>query len=185
MATTQLQPPNPFDFKHQQKWKRRFEQYRHASGLASRSEQRQVSTLLYCLGEQAEDVLSSTGISEDSRKNYSDVMGKFDEYFHVRKNIIFERAHFNRQNQLPDETAEEYISVLFNFIDSCNYGNLRDEMLRDRLVVGIRDVHLSEQLQMDPELTLEKTMKMVRQREAIHEHNRQLQGDPASKDSGD
>ena len=67
MATTQLQPPNPFDFKHPdnwQKWKRRFEQYRHASGLASGSEQRQVSTLLYCLGEQAEDVLSSTGISE-------------------------------------------------------------------------------------------------------------------------
>ena len=188
MATTQLQPPNPFDFKHPdnwQKWKRRFEQYRHASGLASGSEQRQVSTLLYCLGEQAEDVLSSTGISEDSRKNYSDVMGKFDEYFHVRKNIIFERARFNRRNQLPDETAEEYITVLFNLIDSCNYGNLRDEMLRDRLVVGICDVHLSERLQMDPELMLEKTMKMVRQREAIHEHNTQLQGDSAAKDSGD
>jgi len=112
-------------------------------------------------------------------------MGNFDEYFHVRKNIIFERAGFNRRNQLPDETAKEYITVLFNFIDSCNYGNLRDEMLLDRLVVGIRDVHLSERLQMDPELTLEKTMKMVRQREAIHEHNTQLQGIPASKDSGD
>ena len=35
-------------------------------GLASGNEQRQVSTLLYCLGEQAEDVLSSTGISVDS-----------------------------------------------------------------------------------------------------------------------
>ena len=58
-------------------------------------------------------------------------------------------------------------------------------MLRDRLVVGIRNVHLSERLQMDPELMLEKTMKMVRQMGVIHEHNTQLQGDPASKDSGD
>ena len=59
MATIPLKPPNPFDFKHPddwQKWKRRFDQYRHASGLASENEQQQVRTLLYCLGEQADHV---------------------------------------------------------------------------------------------------------------------------------
>ena len=144
MAITQLKSLNPFDFEHPdnwQKWKRRFEQYRHASGLASGSGQ---STILYCLGEQAEDILSSTGISVDSRKIYSDAMSKCEEYFCFRKNIIFERAHFNCQNQLPDETAEEYITVLFNLIDSCNYSDLRDEMWCDHLVVGIQDVTLLE-----------------------------------------
>ena len=147
MATIPLKPPNPSDFKHPddwQKWKRRFDQYHHASGLASGNEQQQVSTLLYCLGEQADDVLSSTGISEENRKKYSEVMTKFDDYFKIRRNVIFERARFNRRNQLPDETAEEYVTVLFNLVDSCNYGDFREEMLRDRLVVGIRDVALSE-----------------------------------------
>ena len=188
MATIQLQPPNPFDFKHPddwQKWKRRFEQYRHASGLATGSEQQQVSTLLYCLGEQAEDVLSSTGISEDNRKKYSEVMNKFDAYFQVRKNVIFERARFNRRNQLPGETAEEYVTVLFNLVESCNYNNFKEEMLRDCLVVGIRDTALSERLQMDSELTLEKATKLIRQKEAVHEHNSQLHGNPETKDSGD
>jgi len=54
----QLQPPNPFDFKYPDewpKWKRRFEQCFHASGLAaSKDEARQVGTLLYCLGEEVE-----------------------------------------------------------------------------------------------------------------------------------
>ena len=149
----QLQPPNPFDFKRPDewsKWKRRFEQYFHASGLAaSKDEERQVSTLLYCLGEEADDVLSSTNISTEERAKYGDVMAKFDEYFKVRKNVIFERARFNRRNQVPDETAEEYITALFRLIDSCNYGNLKEEMLRDRLVVGIRDAGLSQRLQMD------------------------------------
>jgi len=188
MATIHLQPPNPFDFKHPDdwpKWKRRFEQYRHASGLATGNEQRQVSTLLYCLGEKADDVLSSTGISEENRKKYSEVLNSLDDYFKVRKNVIFERARFNRRNQLQGETAEEYVTVLFNLVDSCNYGELRDEMLRDRLVVGIRDVALSERLQMDSELTLEKAMKMVRQKEAVHQHNSQLQGNPETNDSGD
>lgn len=74
MATLQLQPPEPFDFKDPDgwlKWKRRFEQYRDASGLGEGSEARQVSMLLYCLGEEANDVLASTNISEDDRKSYN------------------------------------------------------------------------------------------------------------------
>ena len=36
------------------------------------------------------------------------------------------------------------------------YCVLKDEMLRDRFIVGIRDLSLSEKLQTDPMLTLEK-----------------------------
>jgi len=42
-------------------------------------------------------------------------------------------------------------------------------MIRDRLVVGIQDLSLSEHLQLDPELTLEKAKKLVRQLEAVKE----------------
>ena len=62
--------------------------------MASESEERQ--TLLYCLGEEAEDVLTSTNISNDDRKQYDQVLGKMDEFFKVQKNVIFERARFNR-----------------------------------------------------------------------------------------
>lgn len=71
-------------------------------------------------------------------------MNNIDKYFQVRKNVIFERAIFNRRNQLPGETAEEYVTVLFNLV-SCNYGEFRDEMLCDRLVIGITNTALSEQ----------------------------------------
>ena len=40
-------------------------------------------------------------------------------------------------------------------------------MIRDRIVVGIRDCSLSERLQMDPDFTLEKAKQIVRQREAV------------------
>ena len=39
-------------------------------------------------------------------------------------------------------------------------------MIRDRLVVGIRDTSLSERLQMDPDLTLENAKKTVWQKKA-------------------
>lgn len=45
-------------------------------------------------------------------------------------------------------------------------------MLRDRLVVGIRNLGLSEKMQTDPDLTLET---MIRQKEAAKEHQRERQ----------
>jgi hypothetical protein len=154
MATAQLQlkPPDNFDFKQPDnwlKWKKRFEQFRHATGLAKDDETRQVSTLMYCLGEEAEDVLTSTNPTDDERKSYASVLAKFDAYFKVRKNVIFERARFNRRNQQEGESIEEYITALYALVQSCDYGTLQEQLLRDRIIVGIRDTALSERMQMD------------------------------------
>ena len=51
--------PEKFDFKKLDewlKWKRRFEQFLSTSGLDKEDKARQVSTLLYCLGEEAHDL---------------------------------------------------------------------------------------------------------------------------------
>ena len=71
---------------------------------------------------------------------------------------------------------EQYIATLYRLIETCDYGDFTDEMLRDRLVVGIRDTALSKRLQMDHELTLDKAMKPIRKREAVKEQHQQLQG---------
>ena len=164
MASIRLQPPESFDFKRPDewpRWKKRFQQFRSASTLDGEAEDRQVNTLLYCMGEEAENVLSSTGISDEDRKKYDKVVEKFDLYFAVRRNVIFERARFNRRVQHEGELAETYISELYELIEFCDYGNLKDEMLRDRLMVGIRDTSLSEKMQTDPALTLEKAKTMI------------------------
>ena len=51
---------------------------------------------------------------------------------------------------------EQYISPMYELVESCEYRRLSDEMLRDHIVVGIRDFGLSERLQMDANLTLDK-----------------------------
>ena len=72
MASVRLQLPSSFDFKNPEEWPRwnsRFEQFCLASGLSEESGDRQVSTLLYCMGEDAEDMLASTNISAGDRKS--------------------------------------------------------------------------------------------------------------------
>ena len=175
MATIRLQQPEPFQFQNPDgwpKWKRRFEQFRVASGLATSSGPQQVPTLLYCLGPEAEDVLLST---EEGRKVYETVLKQFDDFFKVRVNQTLERAKFNNRSQKEGETADEYITALYSLAESCNYKELKEEMICDRLVVGIRDRTLSEKLQLDAGLTLESAKKKIRQQEAVRDQRRDLQ----------
>ena len=149
-ANVSLKPPGRFDFKRPDawpKWKRRFQQYLTATGLDKEEDARKISTLLYCLGEESEDVLTSTNITEADRKKYDSVVEKFDSFFNVRRNVIYERARFNRRDQLEGESAEQYITCLYSLIETCEYGTFKEEMLRDRLVVGIRDAAMSQKLQ--------------------------------------
>ena len=50
-------------------------------------------------------------------------------------------------------------------------------MLRDRLVVGIRDLALSEKMQTKAGLTLERAKTLIRQKKATKEDTREMQGE--------
>lgn len=87
----------------------------------------------------------------------------------IRRNVIFKRAKFNRRDQGEGESIEQNITCLYS-VENYNYGLLQEEMLRDRIVVGIWDKALSERLQIDPTLTLDRAKLLVRQKGVVKEH---------------
>ena len=122
-------------------------------------------------------MLTTTNITAADRKKYDKVVEKLDGFFKVRRNTsVFERAKFNRRNQMQGESIEQYITALFNLRETCEFGDLADQLLRDRIIVGIRDTALAERLMLDAKLDLDKVMQLVRQKEAVHQHSKQLQG---------
>ena len=84
-----------------------------------------------------------------------------------KRNIIYERAMFNSRRQEDGEVVDVFITALYNLAERCEYGALHDDMIRDRIVVGIKDSSLSERMQLDDALTLEKATKTVRQSETV------------------
>ena len=62
---------------------------------------------------------------------------------------------------------DTFITALYGLAEHCRYGDLHDEMIRDHIVVGIRNVALSEKLQLKADLTLKEAVTQVRQSEAI------------------
>ena len=119
------------------------------------------------MGDEADDILRSFRLSEEDAKKYDVVKAKFDGHFVKRRNVIYERAKLNQRCQEPGESVDSFITALYGLAEYCGYAGLHDEMIRDRIVVGLRDARLSEKLQLDPELTLEKAVTQVRQAEAV------------------
>ena len=71
------------------------------------------------------------------------VKAQFDVHFIPRRNVIFERARFNSRKQEQGEPVDVFITALYTLSERCNYGSLREEMIRDSIVVGIRNAQLS------------------------------------------
>jgi hypothetical protein len=71
---------------------------------------------------------------------------RFDDHFVIQKNIIFERATFNMRIQEKGESAEAFITALHKLAETCDYGALREQLIRDRIVVGIKDKKLSKRI---------------------------------------
>ena len=77
------------------KWPRRFDLYRVASGLNSKPQTEQVSTLLYAMDDSADDILRTLRLDEGT-VCYEEIKKSLNDYFAERQNIIVERARFNK-----------------------------------------------------------------------------------------
>lgn len=81
--------------------------------------------------------------------------------------MIHKRACFYQRAQRPGEKAETFIRTLYDLSEHCDFGEHRDENIRNRIVVGILDKELSRRLQLMSDLTLAQTIQTVRQCEEV------------------
>ena len=122
MAAFNITSPEPFSFTkpdNWEKWIRRFDRFHMSSGLAKKSQSDQVNTLIYSMGDQAEDILFSFRLSEEEAKTYSTVVEKFQNYFVRQKH--YERPKFNQRIQESGETVDSFITDLYKLAQTCNY----------------------------------------------------------------
>ena len=109
--------PSPFDFGHPEdspRWHKRFDRYWNATGLKDKSGTVQVSTLVYSMGNRAEDILTLMSLSQEDAADYDIVIQRFDQHFLEKRNVIYERARFNQRRQNEGETVDTVITALTN-----------------------------------------------------------------------
>ena len=73
IASYQVTPPELFNFKAGDwpKWIQRFERFRKATGLDEKKGENQVNTLIYSMGQQADDIFASFTLNEEESQDYA------------------------------------------------------------------------------------------------------------------
>ena len=65
-------------------------------------------------------------------------MKKFDAHIICELNETYKRYVFNKRDQLPDESFDEYLAALRNLTKTCTFSDcISKTLLRDCIVIGI------------------------------------------------
>lgn len=115
----------------------------------------------------AEAIVRSRNMTAHKLMIYDTVTAVLNSHFVPKWNVIVERDRFNKHIQESGESVDKFIIALHELSEHCDYGQLCDDLIRDTLVIGLCDRILSEQMQMDSALTLEKAKTMAHQKNII------------------
>ncbi|UYV60475.1 K02A2.6-like [Cordylochernes scorpioides] len=94
------------------------------------------------------------------KNNLSIVKDKFSNYFSPKLNITIERFKFNQMKQKEDESFNDFLTRVKLQIANFKYAVMSDELLKDRIVVGIINNEIRERLLSEADLDLEKATQI-------------------------
>lgn len=82
---------------------------------------------------------SLTALTEPYKKDPEKILSALRDHFMPQKHLLFERVKFGFANDAENESTDQYIVRLHQLAESCEFENLCESLLRDRLVIGTRD----------------------------------------------
>ena len=92
-------------------------------------------------GNQLFDTFTFDEASHESADKIDDVIAKFESRCLPQRNETYERYLFNKREQEPGESIDQYCTALMRLSEHCGFMNLRDSLIRDRLTLGVKNHH--------------------------------------------
>ena len=133
---------------------------------------RQRALLLHLAGPEVQEVFETLTETGD---DYDTALAKLDAYFKPEKNIPFERHTFRQATQNPSETMDAYVTRLKRLVQTCDYGTLADEMIRDQVLETCYSTRLRRRLLRKQTLTLDAILRIARAVEASDRQAQQIE----------
>ena len=110
---------------------------------------------------------NNLGLTAGQQEDVAVILIELGKYFSPTKNVIFERYVFGNLKQEEGETIDAFVTRMREKAASCEYGGLRDELIRDRLVLGITDERARRRLLREKDLTLPSAVEICRAAEVM------------------
>ncbi|XP_062549099.1 uncharacterized protein LOC134213789 isoform X2 [Armigeres subalbatus] len=92
---------------------------------------------------------------------YDEMIKKLKARFDKVEPALMNRYEFYNRIQKPNESAENFVLAVKLLAENSNFREFKDEAIRDRLIIGLRDKDLRKKLLMDDDVNLETVEKTI------------------------
>ena len=147
-SLTQLRLPTEFDFDARnlslacKRWKDEVDLYMD-SAMVGKTEGTKIKLLLYMVGSKGREIYDTLPFEQHpEERSFKDVMDAFSNYCDPKKNETVERYKFFSRVQEAGETLEKFITDVKILAATCNFEELNDSLIRDRIICGLNDSKL-------------------------------------------
>ena len=106
-------------------------------------------------------IRSLTSPGKPTEKTFEELIKLVKGHLNPKPNIIVERYKFNSRIRKSGESVSAFIAELRHLSRNCEFKDTGNDMLRDRLVVGINNINIQRKLLGEVELTLEKAVNIA------------------------
>ncbi|UYV84945.1 K02A2.6-like [Cordylochernes scorpioides] len=161
-----IKPPAEFvpysNEKKWETWRESFEIFAIAVNLESMPLVRQRAILKHIAGEKTVMIYKTFHISEnDTYPNVKEMLDMLTNHFKPFKNTIQRRNAFFTCVQKEKQGIMEFVTELKHLAQECEFENLTESLIRDRLIIGILDREVKIKLLEDPQLTLPRAISIA------------------------
>lgn len=116
---------------------------------------RKGAMLLNCIGEQGMEIFDTFGV-EVTNIQYEDLERRFEEFFTRRENKILLRHRMLVCEQKDEEDVTGFIERVTKMAGQCQFGALKEDMIMQVVIKGMKDDKLRNDLLVKADLTLDE-----------------------------
>ena len=147
-------------------WKQMWDSFAIITKLSEQDDATQRQVFVCHCGVDILDIYNNVEYEEDEDKTLENALKKIDLRFKGEINETYERYVFNQRIQKSDESFDEFYKDIKHLSGTCNFGNLKDSLIRDRIVCGVNDKTTRKRLLQERQLTLKGSCDICRSAEA-------------------
>ena len=156
----------------------RLEHYFVANGIDNADVQRAI--LFTSVGPSTYRLIKTLSLPrKPTDYSFQELVTKVKTHFHPKPSPIIKRFEFNTRVQQEGETVGVFVAALRNIAEHCSYPeDILHDMLRDRIVCGIRDKAVQRTLLKESRLTYDTALDTALAAEAAANDSKQLHNNP-------
>ena len=138
--------------------------------LKQAAESVKASYVLLWIGEKGRDISNTWELTDAEQSDKDMILRKFQEHVNPRTNSVFSRFQFQSRIQRHEETFDDFVTDLQYLVIACRYENPK-QMVRDRIVCGIRDTNIREKLLTEgDDLTFDRAIQIAQVATTTQKH---------------